>query len=52
MSAFRLADEIILIKDGKIMKVGTPAEIWSSKAINEVFDMDVISYLSSNFFDL
>ena len=51
-SAFRLADAIILIKDGKIMKVGTPAEIWSSKAINEVFDMDVISYLSSNFFNL
>ena len=24
------------IRDGKIMKVGTPAEIWSSKAINEV----------------
>ena len=51
-SAFRLADEIILIKDGKIMKVGTPAEIWNSKVINEVFDMDVITYLSSNYFNL
>ena len=48
MPAFRLADEIILIKDGKVMKTGTPKEIWDSKAINEVFDMDVISYLTSN----
>lgn len=49
MPAFRMADEIILIKDGKIMKRGTPAVIWNSKAINEAFDMDVISYLSSDF---
>lgn len=46
MPVFRLADEIILIKDGKIMKTGTPKEIWDSKAINEAFDMDVISYLT------
>ena len=50
MPAFRLADEIILIKDGRIMKTGTPKEIWDSKAVNEVFDMDVISYLSLDFF--
>lgn len=48
MPAFRLADEIILIKDGRIMKTGSPKEIWDSKAVNEVFDMDVISYLSAD----
>lgn len=50
--AFRLADEIVLIKEGRVIHTGTPKEIWESKAINDAFDMDVISYLSADFAEL
>jgi len=46
MSALRVADELVLIKDGRVVKTGTPEELRESEVLNEVFDMDVISYLS------
>lgn len=45
MQALHLADEIILIKEGVVVKIGTPEEIWNSEALNEAFDMDVKAYL-------
>ena len=50
LPAFRIADEIILMKGGCIVKVGTPEELRGSEVLNQVFDMDVISYLSMNHF--
>ena len=44
--AFSVADEIILMKSGQIVQTGTPKEIRHSEVLNEVFDMDVQSYLS------
>ncbi len=46
--ALRLADELILIKEGTVVKTGTPDEIWNGEVLNETFDMDVIGYLAEN----
>lgn len=45
--AFSIADEMILIKDGRVLKTGSPEEIRHSEILNEAFGMDVISYLNS-----
>ena len=46
--AFRIADEIVLIKEGRIVKTGSPKELWGAEVLNDVFDMDVVSYLEAN----
>ncbi|MCR5718930.1 MAG: ABC transporter ATP-binding protein [Lachnospiraceae bacterium] len=47
LQAFAIADEIILLKDGRVLKQDTPENIINSGLLNEAFDMDVISYLKS-----
>ncbi len=47
LPAFKLADMIILMKDGAIVTTGTPRELWGSKILNEVFGMDIGLYYKS-----
>ena len=45
-AALDMADNIILIKNGEIVKQGKTCDIKKSEALNLTFDMDVLSYLS------
>lgn len=45
-AALDVADNIILIKNGEIVKQGKTCDIKKSEALNLTFDMDVLSYLS------
>lgn len=45
-AALDMADNIILVKNGEIVKYGKTADIRESEALNRTFDMDVLGYLS------
>ncbi|WP_326910830.1 ABC transporter ATP-binding protein [Sedimentibacter sp. MB31-C6] len=43
--AMRLADNILLLKNGKITAHGPTEDVISSKNLNEVYDMDVVEFM-------
>lgn len=48
-AAIDMADNIILIKNGEIVKQGRTENIKEDDALNRTFDMDVLSYLSKKY---
>ena len=40
--AAEFADEILMLKDGRIAAKGTPAEVLTAENINDVFGVDVM----------
>lgn len=40
----KIADKVILIKDGKIFKYGTPEEVITNKAIEEAYSLNIGSF--------
>ncbi|MBO4346117.1 MAG: ABC transporter ATP-binding protein [Lachnospiraceae bacterium] len=47
-SALDMADNIILIKNGEIVKQGKTSDIRHDEALNIAFDMDVLEYLNKD----
>lgn len=46
--ALRLADTILLLKDGKTVAYGKTKEVMNSDILSEVYDMDVAQYMLEN----
>ena len=44
--AAHLADEIVIMKDGNIIKKGPKDQVLNDKVLKEVYDVDVVSYLN------
>ena len=45
--ALKIAHQIVLLKDGKVVDTGSPSEIRESGALNRAFSMDVSEYLKT-----
>ena len=41
-----LADEVVIMKDGNIIKKGPKDQVLNDKVLKEVYDVDVVSYLN------
>ncbi len=46
--AMRLADNILLMKEGKMLAYGKTKEVLTKNILNQVYDMDVVGYMKNS----